>query len=166
MTDHAPTTTSAWTRHARRLRYPYLAAAAAMGMLLLAVSLLPHRAIEHSSYPQVSDLFDAANHFAGFALFNYLLAAAVTGIAAGRRAAVTGNAAGRPAAGHASRETGSRHLLLYLIAALFWGALCECSQLLQATRSFQLLDLGANLLPVPLFVGILRRRTYRERRCS
>lgn len=155
MTDHARTTTSAWTRHTRRFRYPYLAAAAAMGMLLLAVSLLPHRAIEHSSYPQVSDLFDAANHFAGFALFNYLLAAAVTGIAAGRAAT-----------GHASRETGSRHLLFYLIAALSWGVLCECSQLLQATRSFQLLDLAANLLPVPLFVGILRRRTYRERRGS
>ncbi|MFW6180110.1 MAG: hypothetical protein ACOC8N_00070 [Spirochaetota bacterium] len=138
MTDHARTTTSAWTRHTRRLRYPYLAAAAAMAVLLLAVSLLPHRAIERSAYPQVSDLFDAANHFAGFTLFSFLLLSALSGLEGGLSAAT---------------------LRRYALIALFWGALCEGSQLLQATRGFQLLDLAANLLPVPLFVGILRRRT-------
>ena len=140
-----------WTRHTGRFRHAYLAAAAVMGVLLLTASLLPHRAIEQSAYPQVSDLFDAANHFAGFTLFNYLLVAAVSGLAAGRT--LNGHAAG----------SCPRVVLIYLLVALCWGALCEGAQLLQPGRSFQLLDLAANLLPVPLFVGMLRGKERRRR---
>ena len=140
-----------WTRHTGRFRYAYLAATAAMGVLLLTVSMLPHRAIEQSPYPQVSDLFDAANHFIGFSLFNFLLAASISGIAAGR--ALKGLPAGR---------SGIWPILFHLFIALSWGALCEGAQLLQAGRSFQLLDLAANLLPVPLFVVMLRGKKGRS----
>lgn len=111
-----------------------------MGVVLLVVSLLPHQVIDQSPYPQISDLFDAANHFMGFLLFNYLLASALVGNTEGRSIRV---------------------IRYYLLIALFWGAACECSQLLGDTRSFQLMDLAANLLPLPLFVCMLRKTLKR-----
>ena len=111
-----------------RFRYAYLAATVIIAALLLYVSTLPYERIERSFYPQISDLFDALNHFAGFFIFNMLLMSTIIGIF--------------------RKNIKERGCFLFFIMGIGWGLLCEGSQYFNSTRSFQLLDIVANTLPI------------------
>jgi len=111
------------------------------GMLIFFASVVPHETVEKSFYPQISDLFDASVHFCGFFLFNFLLAGYVSAVFRGR---LTGKA-----------------VFLYFLVGIGWGILCEGSQLLAATRGFQIMDVAANTLP-SLAVFYSFRRIFRS----
>lgn len=116
-----------------RFRYAYLAATVIFAALLLYVSILPHDRIERIFYPQISDLFDAFNHFAGFFIFNILLMSTMIGIS--------------------RKNIKERGRFLFFTVGICWGLLCEGSQYFNATRSFQLIDIVANTLPtLPVYL--------------
>ena len=115
-----------------RHRALYFSGAVAFGLFLLYVCTRPHSMMERWHYPDISDLFDAMNHFVGFTLFNFLVLSAIQ--SARRRPAGT----------------------LLLAVGLLWGLVCELLQLFIPSRSFQLMDVGANTLPSLLVFCIFK----------
>jgi len=116
-----------------RFRYVYLACTMIFAALLLYVSTLPYEQIERSFYPQISDLFDAFNHFAGFFIFNILLVSTIIGMF--------------------QKNIKEQGRFLFFSVGICWGLLCEGSQYFNATRSFQLIDIVANTLPtLPVYL--------------
>jgi VanZ family protein len=88
--------------------------------------------IERWHYPDISDLFDATNHFIGFTVFNFLI---ISALLSARQ-----------------RRTGT----LLLAIGLPWGLVCELLQLFIPSRSFQLMDIAANTLPSLLVFCIFK----------
>jgi VanZ family protein len=121
----------------RSLRHKaiYFWGSVVFGIFLLYVCTRPHSMMERWHYPDISDLFDATNHFIGFSLFNFLVLSALL------------------SAHH-------KHAALLLLAVgLSWGITCEFLQLFIPSRSFQLIDVGANTLPSFLVLYISKSRT-------
>ena len=99
---------------------------------------MPHEYIEKSWYPQISDLFDMMNHFIGFTIFNFLLFSTFLG--------------------KYDKSVYKKALVLYVMIGVSWGLLCEGIQLLNATRSFQIIDLFANTAPVLIIFILFRKK--------
>ena len=120
----------------RSLRYKalYFSGTVVFGLFLFYVCTRPHSMMEKWHYPDISDLFDATNHFIGFTLFNFLLLSALLSVHH-RNAALPLLAVGVP-----------------------WGIVCELLQLFIPSRSFQLIDVGANTLPSFLVFYIFKTR--------
>lgn len=122
----------------------YTAGAIMFGLFLFYICTRPHSVIERWHYPDISDLFDAANHFIGFTIFNFLL---ISALSAGRATLSD------PRHGHAKHGYAAA---LLLAVGLPWGFLCEFVQLFIPSRSFQLIDMGANTLPSLLVFFIFK----------
>jgi VanZ family protein len=120
----------------RSLRYKaiYFWGAVVFGIFLLYVCTRPHSMMERWHYPDISDLFDAANHFIGFTLFNFLVLSVLQSLLH-KRAAVA-----------------------LLAVGVSWGLVCELLQLFIPSRSFQLMDVGANTLPSFLVFCIFKMK--------
>ncbi len=121
-------------------KYIYLSACAALGLLILYISTLPHSKIEESPYPQISDLFDMAMHFTGFMVFNFLLFSTFAGF---------------------NKNFTKKIFLVYLCTGVFWGLLCEVSQRFIPTRSFQFIDIIANISP-PFIISWLVKKLLKQ----
>ena len=117
-------------------KYIYLSVCAALGLLILFISTLPHSKIEESPYPQISDLFDMAMHFTGFMVFNFLLFSTFAGF---------------------NKNFPIKVFVLYLSTGIIWGLVCEVSQHFIPSRSFQFIDIIANTSPPFIIPWIVKK---------
>jgi VanZ family protein len=105
--------------------------------------------MERWHYPDISDLFDAANHFAGFTFFNFLVLSTL----------LSAQACSDSACRQALKKRTAAPLLA---VGLTWGFVCELLQLFIPSRSFQFMDVAANTLPAVLVFYIFKMKMKRS----
>jgi VanZ family protein len=140
-----------------RHRILYTAGAAVFGLFLLYICTRPHSILERWHYPDISDLFDAANHFIGFTFFNFLVLSALLSVQYRQGVAVLPSRQNIRAP--SSLNAHNKHTAALLLAVgLPWGFICEFLQLFIPSRSFQLMDIAANTLPSLLVSFIFKMK--------
>ena len=120
-----------------KYKYLYLVLSIIFGSFLLFVSSLPYSTIQQSFYPDISQLFDMMSHFIGFVIFNFFLLSFFI-----------------------SKQKEFLHqkqLMLFIIISVVWGLICEGSQALVDSRSFQFIDIIANIIPPFIVLIVLKK---------
>ena len=121
-----------------RYRKIYLGVSILLAIIILLISITPYSKIKEVGYPEISDIFDMINHFIGFCIFNFFLISTFLSY-------------------KSKNSFSSKYILLYLSIAIFWGAVCETSQLFNPTRKFQFIDIIANTSPPFIILYIFRK---------